>query len=138
MDPFEAKIFKGTTTEEKLEIAIKALGQAAKALVLTSAHLSALMDRLELIATRLEAKSWEQAIKAELKKGKACEIKVNQPKKNNNDHWLTVVGIKSCVSLSSATFSDLLLVDPANGQFSAINTNNYEWNSKKSRVVSMK
>jgi hypothetical protein len=68
MDPFESKLFEGATIEQKLEVAVRGLGQAAKFLALTSVHFSALMDRLELIARRLEAKSWEQAINAELKR----------------------------------------------------------------------
>lgn len=68
MDPFEAKLFQGTTPEEKFEVAVRALGQAARVGSLLTAELSALVDRLDLIVRRLEAKSWEQAIKAELKR----------------------------------------------------------------------
>ncbi len=68
MDPFESKLFEGTSTEQKLEVSVRALGQAAKTFSLAAVHLSQAIDRLELIARRLEAKSWEQAINAELKR----------------------------------------------------------------------
>lgn len=62
MDPFESKLLKGATTEQKLEISIRALGQAAKTFTLAAQHLSQVADRLDEAVKRFEQKSWEKAI----------------------------------------------------------------------------
>lgn len=62
MDPFESKLFEGATTEEKLEIAVRALGEAAKTVVLAAALISDIADRLDQAVNRLNQKSWEKAI----------------------------------------------------------------------------
>ncbi len=68
MDPFQGKLFEGATIEQRFEISVRALGQAAKVVTLMTVRFSDLLDYLETIARRLEGKSWEQAIKAELKR----------------------------------------------------------------------
>jgi len=70
MDPFEAKLFEGATSEEKFEIAVRALGHFAKILTLQAIRLSEAVDRLDKIEQRLEAKSWVKAISAELDRRK--------------------------------------------------------------------
>jgi len=70
MDPFEAKLFEGATTEEKLEVAIRALGNFAKVLTLMAVRLSDIIDRLDEVAKHFEAKSWERAINERIEERK--------------------------------------------------------------------
>ena len=49
---FEGKIFKGLTTEEKLELITRALGQNARAIVLATAMLSEVADRLDQVSVK--------------------------------------------------------------------------------------
>ena len=68
MDPFEAKVFEGATTEQKLEVAVRVLGQAAKAVVLAAGLISDIADRLDEAVKRFEQKSWEKAVNTELER----------------------------------------------------------------------
>ena len=67
-DPYIAKIFNGTTPEEKFEVAVLALGQFARVLTLQALRLDEILERLEAIERRMEAKSWVKAINAEIER----------------------------------------------------------------------
>ena len=66
MDPFDNKLMKGATLDQKLEISIRALGQAAKVFTLAADHLSQVADRLDEGVKRLNEKAWEKAINERL------------------------------------------------------------------------
>lgn len=66
MDPFDSKLMKGATLEQKLEISIRALGQAAKTFTLAAEHLSQIADRQDEAIKRFNEKSWEKAINERL------------------------------------------------------------------------
>lgn len=64
----EAKLLEGLTTEEKLELATRALCDAAKEMGLLELRFYELVERLEGVVKRVEVGSWSRAINAELKR----------------------------------------------------------------------
>jgi hypothetical protein len=64
----EAKLLKGLSTEEKLELATRALCDAAKEMGLLELRFYELVERLEGVVKRVEVGSWSRAINAELKR----------------------------------------------------------------------
>lgn len=69
-DLFKSKLFEGMTEQQKLELIVKALGQTIQAIVLATAMLSEVADRLDEAVKRFEQKSWEKAINARLEERK--------------------------------------------------------------------
>lgn len=68
MEIVEAKLLKSLSTEDKLEIATRALCQAVQANVLMELRFSELLDRLDIVIRGLKASSWTKAINAELER----------------------------------------------------------------------
>jgi hypothetical protein len=69
-ESLKSQLLKNLSPEEKLELCTLALAQAAKENVVTAHRFSELVDRLEVVVQRLEAKSWERAINQRLEERK--------------------------------------------------------------------
>jgi len=84
MKPGEYKLLEKLTAEEKFELAVRALVDVTKEMAFMELRFLELVDKLEVVARRLETNSMAEAIRQELDRRESQRSRDGGSKGNSN------------------------------------------------------